>query len=319
MSSAAILICISQANSIVGIDMPQQEFPIWGLFYIAEHVGETRPWTLAIGIFTFTFLLALKQWKKRYPRPKSTEPEPSVLWKVTRLCADMSSFLGIVIGVAIAYTMDKGFGMNVVHDSGNSTLEQQAAGGSFRPIDVAVVGFVPGGLPEIVLPGLHLVHTGHGSWNTMLLTAFTTSLIGFIIVMGAALPYARQNDYAIDANQELIAMGGANIAGAFFGAFPVAASTSRTAVNVDAGACTPVSMIIAASMAFGALALITDWFYYIPYPALAAVIMVAVSGLIKPSSFIKVILQCISIFSNNIISIFSNNIIAVGMEGPSIP
>ena len=58
-------------------------------------------------------------------------------WKITRLCADMSSFLGIVIGVGIAKVMD-GAGLKVIHDDGNTT-----------GIDVAVVGFVPGGLPEV--------------------------------------------------------------------------------------------------------------------------------------------------------------------------
>ena len=57
-----------QAKSIFGIDLPSQQFPIWGLVDIVEHIEETRPWTLAIGVWTFGFLLGLKQWKKAYPR-----------------------------------------------------------------------------------------------------------------------------------------------------------------------------------------------------------------------------------------------------------
>jgi len=91
---------------------------------------------------------------------------------------------------------------------------------------------------------------------------------------------AKHKDYKVIPNQELIALGAANIGGSFFQSFPVTGGFSRTAVNDQAGARTGMAGIFAAILIILTLLFFTEYFYYLPKAILASVIMVAVFGLI---------------------------------------
>jgi SulP family sulfate permease len=84
----------------------------------------------------------------------------------------------------------------------------------------------------------------------------------------------------VDANQELIGLGVANIAGAFFQAFPTTGGFSRTAVNGEAGARTTLASVVSAAIIALTLLFLTPLFFYMPKAVLAAIIIVAVAGLI---------------------------------------
>lgn len=96
--------------------------------------------------------------------------------------------------------------------------------------------------------------------------------------MGKAI--AKRENYTLIPNQELIGLGLANIAGSFFSAFPVTGGFSRSAVNYQAGARTLLAAMITASLILLTLLFFTSLFYYLPHAVLAAIIMVAVYGLI---------------------------------------
>ncbi len=141
---------------------------------------------------------------------------------------------------------------------------------------VKIVGDVPSGLPALTMPLL--------DWPTMqklLPMAMAIGLVGFMesIAVAKAMQ-ARHRDYALDANQELIALGLANIGGSFFSSFPVTGGFSRTAVNDQAGARTGLASIVSAALIIVTLLFLTPLFYYLPNAVLAAVIIVAVYGLI---------------------------------------
>jgi SulP family sulfate permease len=141
---------------------------------------------------------------------------------------------------------------------------------------VKIVRDVPSGLDLFALPIVGLEKMG-----ALLPIAFTISFIGFMesIAVAKAIQ-AKHKDYEVSANQELIGLGLANIIGAFFKAFPVTGGFSRTAVNDQAGAKTGMASIISAALIILTLLFLTDYFYYLPKAILAAIIMVAVSGLI---------------------------------------
>jgi len=141
---------------------------------------------------------------------------------------------------------------------------------------VDIVGSVPGGLPAPSLPPLG----GETLW-ALAPSALAIGLVGFMESIAVAKVYAGRHRYEIDANQELIGLGLANIAGAFFSAYPTTGGFSRTAVNDEAGAKTTLAGLIAAGVIALALFLLTPLFYYLPQAVLAAIIMVAVSGLIE--------------------------------------
>lgn len=85
-----------------------------------------------------------------------------------------------------------------------------------------------------------------------------------------AKAFGRINDYKINPNQEVIAIGATNIVGTFFGAYPATGSFSRTALKSKSGVRTPAAGIITGLVVILALYALTDAFYYIPMAGLAA-------------------------------------------------
>jgi SulP family sulfate permease len=143
-------------------------------------------------------------------------------------------------------------------------------------VELKVVGEVPSGLPMWVMPSFDM-----GIWGQLIPAALAISLVGFMESIAVAKSIqARHKDYKVIPNQELKALGLANIGTAFFQGFPVTGGFSRTAVNDQAGAKTGMASIISAALMIITLLFLTSLFYYLPNAILAAVIMVAVFGLI---------------------------------------
>lgn len=140
---------------------------------------------------------------------------------------------------------------------------------------VDIVGNVPAGLPSFSAPELSFSVI----W-TLLPLAVTISLIGFMESIAMAKMIAAKEKYKITPNKELIALGAANIGGSFFAAYPVTGGFSRSAVNYQSGAKTPLASLISAAIIILTLLFFTEWFYFLPNAVLAAIILVAVYNLI---------------------------------------
>jgi len=150
------------------------------------------------------------------------------------------------------------------------------AGFDLTQYGVKIVGDVPSGLPTFSSPSFDMQ-----SWKTLFPIALTISLVGFAESFAVAKTIqAKHKNYRLNANQELIALGMANFGSAFFKGYPVTGGFSRTAVNNDAGAKTTLSSIISAILIVLTLLFFTSLFYNLPSAILAAVVLVAVSGLI---------------------------------------
>jgi MFS superfamily sulfate permease-like transporter len=140
----------------------------------------------------------------------------------------------------------------------------------------AVVGSIPSGLPGFQFPRL--------DWNViaqLLSAALTIALIGFMEAIAIAKNMAARTRQRLDANQELVGQGMANIVGCLFQSYPVAGSFSRSAVNISAGALTGFSSVVTGLVVVVALLWLTPLLYHLPQATLAAVIMVAVVGLVR--------------------------------------
>lgn len=140
---------------------------------------------------------------------------------------------------------------------------------------VAVVGEVPGGLPGLALPTLDL-EAARG----LLPMALTIALVGFMESISVAKAFARGRRDGLDADQELVALGSANVVGAFFQAYPVTGGFSRTAVNAQAGARTGLAGLVTAGAVVLTLLFLTPLFASLPKAVLAAIIVSAVAGLV---------------------------------------
>ena len=139
-----------------------------------------------------------------------------------------------------------------------------------------VVGRIPEGLPRLGLPKI--------SWDmigSLISAAVIISLVGFMEAISIAKAIAAKTKQKIDPNQELIGQGLANIVGSFTQAFPVSGSFSRSAVNINAGAATGMSSVFTGLLVLLTLLFLTPLLYHLPQAVLAAVIIMAVIGLIN--------------------------------------
>ncbi len=141
---------------------------------------------------------------------------------------------------------------------------------------IQIIGAVPSGLPALQTPDISM-----SSLYSLIPMGVAISLVGFMESIAVAKSiHARHRDYKLDADQELVALGSANIGGSLFQAFPVAGGFSRSAVNDQAGAKTGMASIISAIIIGLTLLFLTPLFYYLPNAVLGAVIITAVLGLI---------------------------------------
>lgn len=145
----------------------------------------------------------------------------------------------------------------------------------------AVVGAIPKGLPSLSLPQLDMQIVFQ-----LFPYAVIISLLGFMEAVSIAKAMAARTGQKLDANQELIGQGLANIIGALGSSYPVSGSFSRSAVNMQAGGVTGMSNIFSALLVLLALLFFTPLLYHLPQAVLAAVIMMAVIGLVNVKGFV---------------------------------
>ncbi|KAL0486161.1 sulfate transporter sulP [Acrasis kona] len=129
----------------------------------------------------------------------------------------------------------------------------------------------------------HYEGSGVIDQNTLLacmLISVTVVIVGFSEAYSVAKFYSNQNNYRVDANQELIALGICGIAAGFFRAYPSSTSFSRSAVNAQVGARTQMASFITGLMMFLVLTVITPLFYFLPKPLLGSLIILAVAKLV---------------------------------------
>lgn len=142
--------------------------------------------------------------------------------------------------------------------------------------DVELVGEIPKGLPAFSVPDIKLRH-----FLEIWPIALTLALIGYLeaISIGKAME-EKNEEYTIDANQELVALGSSNMIGSFFQSYPVTASFSRSAISNSSGVRSNFASLFSVAMVVVTLLFLTPLFYYLPNAVLASIIMVSVFGLI---------------------------------------
>jgi SulP family sulfate permease len=148
-------------------------------------------------------------------------------------------------------------------------------GNSFA--DVSIVKDIPSGLPKFGIPDFDIALL-----KELLPIALTLVMVGYLetISIGKSLE-AKQDEYRIRPNQELIALGLSNMVGSLFKAYPSTSSFSRSAINQESGAKTGMAALISVVMVVITLLFLTPLFYHLPQAVLAAIIIVAVFGLIN--------------------------------------
>ncbi|TYP61696.1 SulP family inorganic anion transporter [Stutzerimonas stutzeri] len=244
ISASGILIAIGQLKHILGISVTGDNAAqlLRGLI---QGLPETHLPTLAIGTTSLIFLFLVRSRLGRWLQGLGMAPRTAgTLTKV-----------GPVVALLLAIAAVSGF--------------QLAAAG------VRVVGEVPKGLPSLSLPPPDLALI-----IQLLPAAVLISLVGFVESVSVAQTLAAKRRERIEPNQELVALGGANIAAALSGGFPVTGGFARSVVNFDAGAQTPLAGTLTAAGIGLTVLFFTPLFHNLPHAVLAATIIVAVLSLV---------------------------------------
>lgn len=135
-------------------------------------------------------------------------------------------------------------------------------------LDVAVVGRVPTGLPGLSLPAISL-----GDFESLLPIALVAALLSFSDTVVTARAFAARNRYRVDANQELLAIGVANLVSGLSQGLPISASNSRTAVAEAAGGRTQVTSVVAAIVVACVMLWLAGFLYHLPAAALGGLLI----------------------------------------------
>jgi MFS superfamily sulfate permease-like transporter len=144
-----------------------------------------------------------------------------------------------------------------------------------------VVGHIPRGLPSFSLPQIDYHIIVH-----LLPFVIIISLLGFMEAISVAKAMAAKTGQRLDPNRELIGQGLANICGAVAKSYPISGSFSRSAVNLQSGAVSGLSSVFTSLTVVVVLLVLTPLFYHLPQSVLAAIIMMAVVGLINVKGFV---------------------------------
>ncbi|MBI5247898.1 MAG: SulP family inorganic anion transporter [Desulfomonile tiedjei] len=149
---------------------------------------------------------------------------------------------------------------------------------------ISMAGAIPSGLPILSLPSVSLPDLKH-----MLHGALAIFMLAYVEGMSMARTFASKNGYRVDPNQELIALGFANIGVGLTQSFPLGGSFSRSALNEKAGARTQLAGGVSALLIFLVVLFLTGVFSKLPEPILAVVVIAAVKGLFKWRQFLELL------------------------------
>jgi high affinity sulfate transporter 1 len=160
-----------------------------------------------------------------------------------------------------------------------------AAAGLFglKEAGVALTGNIPSGIPTPAMPDLRLAQS---LWPG----ALGIALMSFAETIAAGRAFARYGDPRPKANQELIALGAANIAGSFFRSFPAGGGTSQTAVNAGAGARSQMSELVTVVMVAATLLFLAPLISLLPMAILAAIVVITCLPMLSLSEFRSILL-----------------------------
>lgn len=256
-TAAALVIGFSQLKQLLGIAIPRLDF-FELVVYTAVHLPETNPVTLTLGLGGVAILLyfryGLGKWllarQRRRPGHSQSKRQNFPLTKSGPL-------LIVLIGTLLVWAL---------------RLPETA--------NVAIVGHVPAGLPPLTQPSFNW-----HDWQSLLPTALAISFVGYMESIAVAKSLASKRRQKVDADQELLALGLANVGAAFTGGYPVTGGFSRSVVNFDAGAVTGMASLITAVFITFTVVFLTPLFYFLPQAILAAIVLVAVAGLVDISAF----------------------------------
>jgi SulP family sulfate permease len=244
-TASALIIAAGQLKYLLGYKIGGEYF-YQIVAQAATGIGKTNSTTLTIGLLSIVLLLFFRKGLRPILSKAGLAP------LTVTLIVSAAPLVTVIGGILAAWL---------------GALDQSAK--------VAIVGSIPGGLSPLSIPALSLA-----DMEALLPTALTIVLVSVVESIAVAKSLASKRRSSIDPDQELIALGAANIAAALFSGYPVTGGFARSVVNYQAGAITGLASLVTASGIALILLFFTPLFYYLPQAVLAATVIVAVFGLV---------------------------------------
>ncbi|XP_008996117.1 sodium-independent sulfate anion transporter isoform X3 [Callithrix jacchus] len=266
-SAATVTIGFGQIKNLLGLqNIPRQFF--LQVYHTFLRIEETRVGDAILGLVCMVLLLVLKLMRDHMPpvhpeMPSGVRLSHSLVWAATTA----RNALVVSFSALVAYSFEVT---------------------GYQPF--ILTGETAEGLPSVWIPPFSMTTANRTiSFAEMVQDMgaglAVVPLMGLLESIAVAKAFASQNNYRIDANQELLAMGLTNVLGSLVSSYPVTGSFGRTAVNAQSGVCTPAGGLVTGVLVLLSLDYLTSLFYYIPKSALAAVIIMAVAPLFDTKIF----------------------------------
>jgi SulP family sulfate permease len=141
--------------------------------------------------------------------------------------------------------------------------------------NVPTVGALPAALPRLSMPSFD-----PELWAKLAASSAIVAILALTEAIAIARSVALRSGQTIDSNQEIVGQGLSNLAGSFLCAYPSSGSFTRSGLNYDAGAKTPLAAAFSSLFLVAVLAMVTDWISYLPMAAMAGVLFLVAWGLI---------------------------------------
>ncbi|MDP6375998.1 MAG: sulfate permease [Pseudomonadales bacterium] len=247
INAAALLIIISQLPAFHGIGSIEPGNVFQTLYQLSQSWRGYNGATIALAVLTLLILWLVRRYAVRVIRrftPRISRQSP---WSRT----------GPIFAVIVTTLIVSLTGLDASHG-------------------IATVGEIKAGLPALTIPPFNWE-----MWQELVPASAMIALVAYVESYSVGTSIASRQASRLNSNQELIALGAANIGAAFTGAYPVAGSFSRSSLNVDAGARTPVSALVCMAVILLTVLFFTPLFSKLPQATLAAIVMVSVTGLVE--------------------------------------
>ncbi len=244
ITASAFIIAAGQVKSITGIPARGHNL-VEILENLWLHLDKFNWPTFAIGLPALIFIFWSRKKMKALLVSFGLKPR----------LADVLTKAAPVFAILVSIAAVKLFGM---HEMG-----------------VSIVGDIPNALPKLAVPPFDLE-----MWSSLAVSALLISILGYVETISVAQTLAARRRERVDPDQEMIALGAANIASAISRGFPVTGGFSRSVVNFDAGARTPAAGAFTAVGIALATLYLTPFLYFLPKATLGATIIVAVLSLV---------------------------------------
>lgn len=255
VNAAALIIAFSQVQHLLGIDTPNSAYPHELLLHPLLHLNQLNLATVTLAVFGIIVIMFFRVHLEKLL-------QRVVQHQALRLYIVRSAPLFIIV---VSIIIVSAFQLDTTQS-------------------VEVIGEIPSGLPSLISP----LDLSFSNSLSLFIGASAIAFVGFMEGISTANAFAAKERRKVDSNQELIAMGIANIASAFSGGHAATTSISRSAVNHAAGARSGLSSVVASIAIVITVLVLTPLFYYLPQVTLSVIIITAVVNLIDFSVVRKI-------------------------------